>query len=469
MPPASLREALPAGGHPFSPQPFAGQPENPIPMNKPLLSCLILLGLASHAQAENLIDIYRLALEKDPQLLSTKALRDQAFAKIGESRAAMLPQINLGADLGYQKSNMSNQQTAAVAGASLGLSQALYRRSNWLNSDLSAKAATQADVGYNLEKQGLILRSAQAYFAVLAARDKLEYVQANEQALQRQLEETQQRYNVGMIAITDVHEAKAAHDLATADVIVAENALTNSLETLRQLTGRDHRALDGLNTERFAPAPLGEPVSHWMRLAEEENLNLHRQRIAKDIAKQQIDLAQTGHEPTLDLTSGLDSTYSEYENSAYTDGTLNQASVGLNFTLPLYNGGAVDARVQQAQYGFVAASEQLEGAFRQVQADLYRTYNNVHASIGTVRAFQQSVISAESALTATRAGYEVGTRTVVDLLDATSKLYSAKQQLSDARYNYILGTLQLKQTAGSLNEQDLLEINQGLSPQPAQG
>lgn len=439
-----------------------------MPINKTLLSCLIWFGLANVAQAENLIDIYHLAQEKDPQLLAVKALRDQAFEKINEAQAANLPQINLGANLDYQKSDQSDRQTAGVAGANLGLSQALYRRSNWLNSDISLKAATQADVGYNLEKQGLILRSAQAYFAVLAARDTLEYVQANEQALQRQLEETQQRYNVGMIAITDVHEAKAAHDLATAQVIIAENALTNSYEALRQLTGRDHRTLDGLNTERFSPAPLAEQVEHWMKLAEDENLSLHQQRIAKDIAKQQIDLAKTGHEPTLDLVTGLGSTYTDYKNtgSNYQDGALSQANVGLRFNLPLYTGGAVNARVQQAQYGFVAASEQLEGAFRQVQADLYRNYNNVHASIGTVRAYQQSVISAESALTATRAGYEVGTRTVVDLLDATSKLYSAKQQLSDARYNYILGTLQLKQTAGTLNEQDLLDINQGLSPQP---
>ena len=166
-------------------------------------------------------------------------------------------------------------------------------------------------------------------------------------------------------------------------------------------------------------------------------LRLHSQRIAKEIAKQQIDLAQTGHEPTLDLSAGLSSAYTNYEweRGTYQDGTLNTASVGLSFNLPLYQGGAVESRVKQAQFNYVAASESLEKTFRDVQATLNRNYNDVNGSIGTVRAYQQSVISAESALTATRAGYEVGTRTVVDLLDATRNLYSAKQQLVITSYS----------------------------------
>ena len=434
-------------------------------MNKRLLSALIVMSFSGFANAENLLDIYRQAQEKDPQLLESKAQRDAAFEKINEAQAADLPQINLGADLNYQKTNQDDKQTAGTAGATLGLSQAIYRRSNWINSDISEKQATQTDVAYNYEKQSLIVRTSDAYFSVLAAKDTLEYVNANLDALKRQLDETQQRYNVGMTAITDVHEAKAAYDLASADVITAENNLTNSYEGLRQLTGTEHKQLDLLDTKRFTPVALNEGSDNWMKLAEENNLQLHQQRIAKDIAKQQIDLAQTGNDPTLDLGANLGSTYTDYKNSGtgYDDGTLNSGNIGFKFNLPLYTGGAVDSRVKQAQFNYVSASEALEKSHRSIQADLYRNYNDVNAAIGTVRAYQQSVISAESALTATRAGYEVGTRTIVDLLDATRNLYSAKQQLSAARYNYILKRLQLKQIAGNLQEQDLVEVNSGLS------
>lgn len=434
-------------------------------MNKRLLSALIVMSFSGFASAENLLDIYRQAQEKDPQLLESKAQRDAAFEKINEAQAANLPQINLGADLNYQKTNQDDKQTAGTAGASLALSQAIYRRSNWINSDISEKQATQTDVAYNYEKQSLIVRTADAYFSVLSAKDTLEYVNANLEALKRQLDETQQRYNVGMTAITDVHEAKAAYDLASADVITAENNLTNSYEGLRQLTGIEHKQLDLLDTQRFTPIALGENSDSWMKLAEDNNLQLHQQRIAKDIAKQQIDLAQTGNDPTLDLGANLGSTYTNYKNSgaSYDDGTLNSGNIGFKFNLPLYTGGAVDSRVKQAQFNYVSASEALEKSHRSIQADLYRNYNDVNAAIGTVRAYQQSVISAESALTATRAGYEVGTRTIVDLLAATRNLYSAKQQLSAARYNYILKRLQLKQIAGNLQEQDLIDVNNGLS------
>lgn len=434
-------------------------------MKMQFLSALVLVSLSSTAGAENLLEIYRQAQEKDPQLLQSKAVRDAAFEKINESDAANLPQINLGANAGYQKTNQSDKQTAATAGASLGLSQALFRRSNWLNSDITSKQATLSDVNYSLEQQSLILRTANAYFAVLSAKDTLEYVKANQEALKRQLEETQQRYNVGMTAITDVHEAQAAYDLATADVITAENNLTNSYEGLRQLTGSDHKQLDVLDTKRFSPAALSDPSDVWMKRAADGNLTLNGQRISKDIAKQQIDLAQTGHEPTLDLTASLGSNYTDYKNTgaSYDDGTLNSANVGVQFNVPIYTGGSIDSRVKQAQFNYVAASENLEQTYRSIQADLYRGYNDVTAAIGSVHAYQQSVISAESALTATRAGYEVGTRTIVDLLDATRNLYSAKQRLSAARYNFILKQLQLKQIAGSLKEQDLVDVNNGLT------
>ncbi len=433
-------------------------------MKKSLLSALILLGLMPLAHAENLLDIYHQAQEKDPQLQETQAQRNAAFEKINESDAAKLPQIGLSANTGYQKSNRDDDYTARTAGAGISLTQALFRQSVWLNSDITSKQALSGDVALNLEKQNLMLRTAQGYFSVLAAQDALEYSTANEKALQRQLDETQQRFNVGMTAITDVQEAKAAHDLAVADSINAQNTLANSYEALRQLTGSEHKFLDTLNTDRFSPSPMAMDADQWLKQAQDHNLTLNQLRISKDVARQQIDLAKAGHLPTLDLKLGANSDYTNYQKntSSKVDGTVQEGTIGLQFNLPLYSGGATQSQVKQAQFNYVAASENLEKNYRSIQADLYKYYNNVFAGIGTIKAYQQSVISADSALTATQAGYQVGTRTIVDVLNATTKLYSAKQKLSDARYNYILNSLQLKLTAGTLTEQDLLDINNGL-------
>ncbi|WP_235464362.1 outer membrane channel protein TolC [Aeromonas australiensis] len=436
-------------------------------MKRTLLSVMVLLGVSAGAHAENLLDIYQQAQIKDPQLLQSKAVRDKAFEQINESRAALLPQINLGADLKYLQ-NKNDTQTNNRASGSLSLDQSIYRRSNWINLDISEKSATQNDVAYNLEIQNLMLRTAQAYFNVLKAMDTLEFVRANKVAVERQLEQTQQRFEVGLTAITDVHEAEASRDQALADEINAENALDNSYETLRELTGIDHRNLDVLNTDRFSPQKTAFGSDKWLELALDKNLQLHSARISKDIAKERIDLAKTGHEPTLGLDAGLQTSNTDYKlDSIQSGGNDNQANIGLTFKLPIYSGGATSSKVKQAQYDYVAASELLEKNFRSVQSTVRSSYNNVNASIGSVRAYSQSVVSADSALKATEAGYEVGTRTIVDVLDSTKKLYSAKQKLSEARYNYILNILSLKQAAGILEAQDLVEVNQGLMPATA--
>lgn len=329
-------------------------------MKRTLLSVMVLLGVSAGAHAENLLDIYQQAQIKDPQLLQSKAVRDQAFEKINESRAPLLPQIDLGAGLNYLQ-NKNDTQSNTNAKGEVTLSQSLYRRSNWVNLDISEKQATQSDVAYNLEIQNLMVRTAKAYFDVLKAMDTLEFVRANKVAVERQLEQTQQRFEVGLTAITDVHEAEASRDQALADEINAENSLDNSYETLRELTGIDHRNLDVLNTDRFSPQKTAFGSDKWLELALDKNLQLHSARISKDIAKEQIDLAKTGHEPTLDLGAGLQTSNTDYKlDSIQSGGNDNQANIGLTFKLPIYSGGATSSKVKQAQYNYVAASELLE-------------------------------------------------------------------------------------------------------------
>ncbi|WP_116475136.1 outer membrane channel protein TolC [Zobellella maritima] len=433
-------------------------------MKKSLLSTLILLFATGTAKAEDLLDVYRQATLNDPLVREAKANRDAAFEKINESRAPLLPQINLDAGTGYTKSNHDDRTTRTSANVGANLSQALYRRSSWVNLDITEKTAAQGEVSYKQTQQTLILRATQAYFDVLKAEDTLSFVQSNKEAVGRQLEQTRQRFEVGLSAMTDVHEAQAQYDQALADEIVAENQLNNSKEVLRELTGMNYASLQPLNTDTFSPQKPENSADTWLEIALEQNLELHSQRILKDIANEQISLAKSGHQPTLDLNAGLNSTYTDTEQSGFgtSDGSINEGTVGLSFSLPLYTGGATSSQVKQAQHNYVAASERLERSFRSVQSQVYSSFNDVNGAIGSVRAFEQLVISAESALSATEAGYEVGTRTIVDVLNATRQLYDAKQKLSEARYNYILSQLQLKQAAGNLTEQDLLDINAGL-------
>jgi outer membrane protein len=202
-------------------------------MNKMFLPILALLS--SYTHAEGLLDIYNLAKQKDPQLLESKAMRDQSFEKINEEQASFLPKINLGLSANYVDDNL-DMQTGSATNSAINLEQSLYNSANWINLDLAAKNATLSDVSYVLEHQNLVLRTIQTYFNVLQAEDSLIYSQATKKAIQRQLAQTQQRFEVGLAAITDVHEAEAAFDQSFADEIYAENTLENSYEALRELT-----------------------------------------------------------------------------------------------------------------------------------------------------------------------------------------------------------------------------------------
>lgn len=429
-------------------------------MNKMFLPILALLS--SYTHAEGLLDIYNLAKQKDPQLLESKAMRDQLFEKINEEQASFLPKINLGLSANYVYDNL-DMQTGSATNSAINLEQSLYNSANWINLDLAAKNATLSDVSYVLEHQNLVLRTIQTYFNVLQAEDSLIYSQATKKAIQRQLAQTQQRFEVGLAAITDVHEAEAAFDQSFADEIYAENTLENSYEALRELTGLEHRKLNKLDTERFSPQKTLWKIDKWTDAAIEKNLALHQARIKKELAKMQIDLSKSGHKPLVDLTMGLSSTYNNYkDNTVNTDGYSNQGDIGIKFSLPLYTGGATASQVKQSSFDYVAASEQLEKSYRSVMSAVKSSYNNVNASIGSVRAYQQAVVSAESALKATEAGYEVGTRTIIDVLDANRKLYDAKTKLAISRYSYIVNVATLKLNSGSLGKKEIIDIDNGL-------
>lgn len=425
----------------------------------------IALGLASAtlpAQADDLYQIYQQALTKDPVLLQSKATRDSAFEAIDQSRASLLPFISGSLGYGQSWSDDLSESGDSSGTAGISLSQSIYDHANYVNLALSEKQASQADANYALAVQSLVVRVANAYFAVLSAQDALEFVQANKRAIERQLEQTKQRFAVGLTAITDVHEAQAQFDLAVADEINAQNTLENSYEGLREITGLAHEDLAVLDTDRFSPSQP-TPATHdaWLNLGEESSLELLSRRLGVDIAKERIELAKTGHLPSIGVTAGVTKAFDQDDRAGFISNDTT-GNVAVELKVPIFSGFSVSSQVEQAKYNFVASSQALEETHRSVVRNLRNSLNNVKASISTINAYQQSVVSAESALKATEAGFEVGTRTIVDVLNSTRQLYSAKQQLADARYNYILAVLSLKQAAGTLSDEDVKLINQGL-------
>ena len=429
-----------------------------------ICAALTLAAATSAVQADDLLQIYQQALTSDPIAQQAQAQRNALYEKIEENRAPLLPTIS--ASIGYGKSwhDEENQAQTDASGLNGGvtLNQVIYDHSAWVGLSLAELAASQADSVYASALQTLIIRVTNAYFDVLSAKDDYEFKGSEKRAIERQLEQTKQRFAVGLTAITDVHEAQAQYDLSRASEILAENQLNNSYEALREITGIEHKSIDILDTLRFtAVTPSPALPSDWLKMAETNSVDLMTNRIGKDIAKETISLYKAGHMPSLSLNAGY-KTNIEQKSNSNSQNDFDDANVALQLSIPIFQGFKVDSQVNQAQYQFVEASEKLEQSHRKVVKDIRNNFNNVGASISSIKAYEQSVVSSESALNATQAGFEVGTRTIVDVLNRTRDLYDSKRQLSDARYSYIKSILALKQAAGTLNEDDVITINSGL-------
>ena len=441
-------------------------------MKKTFLSLLISMGLSTSVFADDLYQVYQMALEKDPTINRAEADKNAAFEGININRASLLPQISglISYDDRTSESPVGSEfviisRETESSRLSLTLDLSVYDHSNWVALSRAEKVAHQSDVSFALSKQELIVRTTQAYLTVLGSLDSLEFVQAEKRAIERQLEQTKQRFEVGLTAITDVHEAQANFDNTVAQEIRAENDVELRREELREITGKYHDNLSILNTEQFsATRPEPQQVADWLSIAEDKSLDLLVRKFSKDIAKEDIKSAKAGHYPTLSLRANASRDSTDLTISGVTSSfpIIDGRSITLNLNVPIYEGGVVNARIAQARFNFVAASEDLELTHRSTVRSVRSSYNDVVAAISEIRALQQSVVSAESALKATEAGFDVGTRTIVDVLDSTRNLYSAKRNLANARYNFITAVVALKRSAGSLKEQDIVDINRGL-------
>lgn len=417
------------------------------------------------AQAQDLVETFQLAINNDPQLKKAYFTQYSAGENRTQSIANLLPTISVTAKSSRERINNTkgNFQSAGVQnywnhGFSINFSQPVFHWEHWIQLDQSGNRIAKAEADYQAELQNLIVNTSEAYFNILAAQDGLEFSVSELKAIQRQLEQAQQRFDVGLIAITDVYEAQAGFDQATANMIDAENVLDDSKEALLEIIGEADLDLRSLTeTINLAP-PTPNKISEWTKIAESNNLNIISALNQAEIARKNISLQQSGHMPTLDIIAsyGVQDVNSSFGSRGDTQ------SVGLQLNIPLFQGGAINSRAKQADFDYKIAKEDLLATKRQVKRQIRNAFRDINSSINRVQALKAAVASAESSLEATFAGSEVGTRTMVDVLAEQRNLYRAKRDYSRTRYDYLINGIKLKQAASSLTEQDLELINQYL-------
>ncbi|SFN44773.1 outer membrane channel protein TolC [Xenorhabdus japonica] len=437
---------------------------------KKLLSLFIamnLVGFSTSSQAADLLQIYQQAKETNPELLKAQADRNSVVENINVTRSSLLPQLSLGAGVNYSKNYRlpkNRQMESRGANAALKLSQTIFDMAKWNQLSQSEKNADIADISFQAAQQKLILDTAQAYFDVLNTIDTLTFTEAQKASLYRQLDQTTQRFNVGLVAVTDVQNARAQYDSILAQEVSNRNNLDNALEKLRLITGIYYPQLASLNIDQFK-TNQPESADKVLKEAENRNLSLLSARLRQDLSREQIKNAQTGYMPTINLEASTGITNSHSRGAQSNNVYSGSNSVGLSLNLPLFSGGATYSQVEQAKYNFVSTSQELENTYRKVIQEVHSSSNNISAAISSVEANKQAVLSAQGSLDSMEAGYQVGTRTIVDVLDSTTKLYQAKQNLSKARYDYLLSQLQIQQARGILNENDLIALNKMLGEQ----
>jgi outer membrane protein len=441
-------------------------------------SILLAAGLASAtATAADLNAVYQRALTNDPLIREADANRLAARESKPQALASLLPQVN--GEARYDDSNTDNTSTefdppdppsefirnsdGTEEGWRLELRQSVFSWENWATLRRASAEVAQAEADYQAAQQDLILRTSEAYFIVLAARDTLEAAQAAHDAIGRQLEQSEKRFEVGLIAITDVQEAKAAYDSATAALIQAKRALATSGERLRELTGDTFDELSKPGAEMPLSGPNPANADDWVTLAMKQNAQLISSQLGADIARENISVARGGHFPSLDLVVRRSSVDTDLDiNGTLTgasDGAFDDTTVSLQLTVPIFSSGATSSRVRQAQYRNTAARERLERTARETERATRDAYLGVNSEVARVQSLRQAVESAQTALQATEAGYEVGTRTSVDVLEARRRLFDAQTNYARSRYDYLLNVLRLQLAAGTLDGKGLADIN----------
>ncbi|MBA2657920.1 MAG: TolC family outer membrane protein [Tatlockia sp.] len=444
-------------------------------MKKTLL--VVLLGLVSPclSHATDLMDIYLQAVESDPIFKQAYNFYMSNAESLPIARAALFPQLTLNASTSR---NLQNALTTAGPPSTLynarqwqvNASQALFNYQAWAKVQQAKASVKAAQAEFNDAAQNLILRTASSYFQVLLSKDTLNFAEAKKRANKRQFEQAEQRFKVGLDAITSVYEAKAAYDQSVALVISARNNQINQNENLRKLTNHVYEFLSPL---RDSTIPLIKPepanVNEWVNTGLRQNYKLFAARYDLDSAREAIKAQSAGNWPVLALQGSAAQTRNNSNSnlnpnaSVFLPARQTNSNVAVTMNFPVFQGGLVHAQTRQAQFNFQATSEKLEQTYREVEVNSRIAFNTIVDGISKVKADRQTIISQRNSLESTEAQFEVGTRTMVDVVNAQQRLFEAQQQLASDQYNLINSILYLKYLAGTLNVNDLEEINAWLA------
>ena len=414
------------------------------------------------AAAENLLDIYERALSSDPQFQQAIAERKALEEALPQALAGLRPDLSLTSsfDVTDTKGDLTGAQSDGQyrqLAYGVSLSQPLYRYSRARAVDQADARVRQAKAQFASAEQALILRVAERYFAVLDAREAVDAAEASLKAIERQLEQAEQRFEVGVIARTDVEEAKARADLARAELFEAQDSLENRREELRELTDQPAGVLDALGEGVSLTQPEPSDPTAWRERAQAENHRLAAARFAAQAAMEGIDVERGGRRPTVDLVAGYDGL--EQYGRRGGDRSSDELSAGVQINWPLYEGGGISSSIREAQFRYTEAREALEETRRTVTRDAANAYRGVLTALERIDALDQARVSTRAALDATEAGFDVGTRTIVDVLNAQREVFNAERDYEQARNAYLLETFRLQRAAGTLSREDLRRVN----------
>jgi outer membrane protein len=425
---------------------------------------LMLAVCAQAAVAADIMEAYKDAVASDPQLLQAAANREATQEQKPQARAQLLPTLGTGADYTYDYYHKPYGVPAFRLGpgarpgatspntydATVTLTQPLYNRAAEYGIKQAEANASQGDADLDTAQQDLVVRVVQLYFGVLGALDNLTFRIADKDAIARQLEQAKRRFEVGLLTVTDVAQAQARYDLATADELDARRTLADSREALRAVTGKYYNQINVLDEKApLDPVKPNDPDA-WVKIALDNNPQVRSATFAVESSRENIEVQKSGHYPTLNLEGS-----NSYANQGANTFTDNQVSLKLQ--IPLFEGGAVSARTREAAYLHESAKEKLEQVQREVIRSVRNSYQGLETARSRVKALETAVVSNRSALEATQAGFDVGTRTIVDVLNAERDLLSAIRDLSLSRYDYIINRMQLIQAAGQITGRKQME------------
>lgn len=430
-----------------------------------------LLASSSVSYSANLVEVYREALQSDPTFKAAEAQWLAQSQLLPISRAALLPNLSANGTVARNRvDEITNAPNAAALGKNgvgysnsaqygLNLNQSIFNFASWMAVRNAQATVKQAEANYSAAAQDLMIRVAQAYFDVLQAYDDLQTTQAEKRSLSQQLQQTEERYRVGLIAITGVNQIQASYDATVANEIAAKNVLANKLEELHAITDSYYPSLAGPTNTLPLVIPKPANINAWVAVAGQQNYTLQAANFAAEAAHENVKEQAASNLPTVSATGGYN--YNNQTGAGMFDKTKT-ATVGVTVSLPIVEGGLVTAQTRQASYQYAQASAQVEEAYRSTVTQTREAYLGVMSGISQIKADKQAIISSESSLKATEAGYEVGTNTIVDVLEQQSSLYTARRNFDKDQYQYLLNTLTLKQAAGTLSQGDLAIINSWL-------